>query len=368
MSYQEPNQPFGPPPQQQEQQQQQQGQQRQPAQSQPGWGQPASPGPWEASQGSWGQPGAAPQNSGQNWGSAQGQIPQQPHYASAPGYVQPGQTGQPQDFVPPQQQQQFGQQPQYGAPQPGYGQVPGYPGGPQGQPGQPGYLPQTDFGSGAGYPPGFPPPNQGDSGLATASLWLGILGGWGLINLILSIFAIRETGPGKKLGRTKAVAGLILTIAWSVVWIGVAVAVSNHARNEVAADTAPTAIASGTAGSGTGSGSGAGAGPTGAAPSSTATSVDVQANGAADDPGCQAVKTAYNTFTADPGASDAVSTYISALQAAAAESQVAGSQIDAMVTDLQQVEQTGQEPASADSDAQALESACDISFATSAAN
>jgi hypothetical protein len=151
------------------------------------------------------EPGAAPQNSGQNWGSAQGQIPQQPNYASAPGYGQPGQTGQPQDFVPPQQHQQFGQQPQqFGPPQPGYGQVPGY-GGPQGQPG---YLPQTDFGSGAGYAPGFPPPNQGNSGLATASLWLGILGGWGLINLVMSILAIKETGPGKKLGRNKAITGL----------------------------------------------------------------------------------------------------------------------------------------------------------------
>jgi hypothetical protein len=92
--------------------------------------------------------------------------------------------------------------------------------------------------------------------------------------------------------------------------------------------------------------------------------VDVQANGAGSDPGCQAVETAYNAFTADPGAADAVSTYISALQAAAAESQVAGSQITAMVNDLEEVEQTGQQPSSTDSDASALASACDITFAS----
>lgn len=366
MSYQEPNQPFGPPPLQQPQEGQQ---------NQASWGQQSPQGSWEAPQGSWGRPEGAPQNSGQtpgqipgqewgqSWGSAQGQVPQQPNYAAAPAYAQPGQSGPPQDFMP--QQPQFGQQPpQFGNQQPGYGQVPGYPGGPQGQPG---YMPQTDFGSG-GYQPGYPAPNQGNSGLATASLWLGILGGWGLINLIISIFAIKETGPGKKLGRNKAVTGLILTVAWAVVWAGIFLAVSNHADKEVASlSSVPTPVAT-TAGSGDGSGSGAGTTTTGAAPDSTATSVDVQANGAAGDPGCQAVETAYNAFTSDPGATDAVSTYISALQAAAAESQVAGSQITAMVNDLEEVEQTGQQPASTTSDASALASACDITFASGGSN
>lgn len=322
MSYQEPNQPFGAPPQQQ--------------------GQPDAWGQQSQGQqlGTWGQPGGAPQNSGQGWGAPQGQqVPQQPNYAGAPGYGQPGQSG-PQEYP----QQQFNQQPQQG-----YGQ--GYPGG------QPGYMPQTDFGSG-GYGPGYPAPNQGNSGLATASLWLGIFGGWGVINLVISIMAIVETGPGKKLGRNKAITGLVLTVAWAIVMSAVFFAVADHAKNDINANVTPTVTV--TLGATTGDGSGS---TTSAATGATtgATSA-AQANNASDDPGCQAVKAAYNTFVADPSAAGAATTYISALQAAATESQVASSQISALAKDMQETASTGQMPSSTNSDSQAVQTACDITF------
>jgi len=325
MSYQEPNQPFGAPPQQQGQPE--------------GWGQQSQ----GQQQGTWGQPGGAPQNSGQGWGAPQGQqVPQQqPNYAGAPGYGQPGQSG-PQEYP----QQQFNQQPQQG-----YGQ--GYPGG------QPGYAQQSDFGSG-GYGPGYPAPNQGSSGLATASLWLGIFGGWGVINLVISIMAIVETGPGKKLGRNKAITGLVLTVAWAIVFGAIFFAVADHAKNDINAQNTPTFAA--TAGATAGDGSGATTSTTTGATSAA------QANNASDDPGCQAVKAAYNTYVADPTAAGAASTYVSALQAAAAESQVAGSQISAMAKDMSETVSTGQMPSSTQTDASALESACDITFSSTGSN
>jgi len=322
MSYQEPNQPFGAPPQQQGQS-----------------------GDWGQQQGTWGQPGGQPQNSGQGWGAPQGQqVPQQPNYVGAPGYGQAGQSG-PQDYP----QQQFNQQPQQG-----YGQ--GYPGG------QPGYLPQTDFGSG-GYGPGYPAPNQGSSGLATASLWLGIFGGWGIINLVISIMAIVETGPGKKSGRNKAITGLILTVAWAIVTAAVFLAVADHAKNVINAQITPTLAATSGATAGDGSGSTTAA-TTGATTTGSTASSAAQANNASDDPGCQAVKAAYNTFIADPSAAGAASTYISALQAAASESQVASSQISALAKDMQETASTGQVPSSTDSDSQAVQTACDITFSS----
>ena len=340
MSYQEPNQPFGAPPQQPGQgqsagwgqQSQQQGQQS------AGWG----------SQGSWGQSGGVSQGSGQQqqgWGSQQGQVPQQSGYGSAPGYAQPGQP-EPQDFAPPQYgQPQYGQQPfnqqQFNQQQPGYGQ--GYPGG------QPGYMPQTDFGSGVGYGPGYPMPNQGNSGLATASLWLGIFGGWGLINLIISIFAIKETGPGKKLGRNKAVTGLILTIAWTAVWAGIVVAVSNHANDRFQPTAAPTAPVVASAGSG--------------ATSSTTGAAGEQAAGASSDPGCQAAQSSFNTYNAnaESGGVGAMQTLGNALESAADESQAAPSQLKTMGQDFVQLSNSTTPPNMVN-DLIALDTACGIHF------
>lgn len=336
MSYQDPNQPpYGVPPQQQ---------QPQPPVQSGGWGQQSQP------QGSWGPPGGVPQQySGQQqqqaWGAPpqESQIPQQPSYGAAPGYGQSGQFGQPgqsgqswqsgpQDYP----QQQFDNQPP-----PGYGQ--GYPGGPQG------YLPQTDFGSGAGYGAGYPAPNQGDSGLATAALLVGILGGWGVINLVISILAIRETGPGKKLGRNKAVTGLILTIAWAIVWAGLIFAFSNHAKNQLSPVATPTISVSTVAGRG--------------ATTSATGAAGAQATGASSDPGCQAAQTAFNTYSANAasGGLGAIQTLGNALVSAAGQSKVASGQLKTMGQDyLELADDTT--PTNMVTDLESLDSACDMSF------
>ncbi|HET9171790.1 MAG TPA: hypothetical protein VFN97_20300 [Actinospica sp.] len=296
MSYQDPNQAsFGAP--------QQQGQQA--------WGQQSQP------QGSWGQPGSAGQASGQSWGAPQGQIPQQPNYG-APGY---GQPGQPQDFNP---QQQYG---------------------------QPGYLPQSDFGSGGYGQPGYPMGGmQQNSKAATWALWLGILGGWGIINLVVSIVAISETGPGKKLGRNKAVTGLILTLVWAAVWIGVTVAVTSHAKAVVTTYTNPITVATTTADGG-----------------STAGAGGLQATGAGDDAGCQAAQTAYNTYesaiTANSSNSlTAMQTLGNAFVAASDQSQVAGTQLKTVGNDFLSLA-GGNAPASMVTDMEALDTACGMTFA-----
>jgi hypothetical protein len=279
MSYQDPNQPYGAP-------QQQQGQQGQMPMPSGGWGQ----------QGSWGQPGGAPQQS----------------------------SGQQQLWEAP--------------PQPGYGQ--GLPGGPQSYPIAPQvYPPQSDFGSGAGYGPDYPIPNpvQRGSGLATTALWLGILGGWGVINLVISILAIRETGPGRKPGRNKAVTGLILTIAWAVVWTGVFVAVSDHASKDLTPVGAPTSVATAAAGA--------------------------QATGASSDPGCQAAQAAFNTYSANAasGGLGALQTLGNALVSAADESRVAASQLKTTGRDyLELANETT--PPNMVTDLEALDSACGMSF------
>jgi len=310
MSYQDPNQPFGAPPPQQQ-------------------GQPDAWGQQSGQQlGTWAQPGAAPQNSGQGWGAPQGQqAPQQPNYGAAPGYGQPGQSG-PQDFA----QQQFNQQQQQG-----YGQ--GYPGG------QPGYMPQSDFGSG-GYGQGYPPPNQGNSTLATVALWLGIFFGFGVINLVISIMAIAETGPGKKLGRNKAVTGLILTIAWGIVFSAIFLAVSNHEKNVINSELTPSYAA--TAGVTTGATTGA---------------VGAQATGASSDPGCQAAQTAFNTYSqnAESGGLTAIQTLGNALVSASGESQTASSQLKTMGEDyLELANETT--PPNAVNDLVALDTACGMTF------
>lgn len=305
MSYQDPNQgSFGAP------------QQAQP------WGQ-------QSQQGSWGAPGtagAAGQSAGQGWGAPQGQIPQQPNYPAAPGY------GQPQDSVPGQPQ---GYGPQYG---------------------QPGYMPQTDFGSGGyiGYPGGVPQ----ESTLAKWSMWLGIFGGWGLINLVVSILAINETGPGKKLGRNKAIIGLCLTLVWAVVWIGAALAFTSHAKSEIANDTVPTAVATAAATGGVNA-----AATTGA----TATSVTgLQATGASGDAGCQAAQTAFNTYdsTISANSSNAITameTLGNTLVSASGQSQVAGSQLKAVGNDYLSLA-NGTSPSSIVGDIEALDTACGMAF------
>ena len=379
MSYQEPNQPYGVPPQQQQQPQQQPG----PPQGQgPGQGQSGGWGPQGGASGgnggsggqllgSWGQPGGVPQqNSGQGWGAPPQQVPgaPQPGYGAAPAFGQSGQSG-PQDFVP----QQFNPQ-QVNQQQPVYGPGQSYPSGPQygsqsygsqgngsqghgsqgygsqgygsqgygsqgygsqGYGSQP-YLPQSDFGSGAAYGPGpgYPLPNQGNSALATTSLWLGIFFGWGIINLVISIMAIRETGPGKKLGRNKAVTGLILTIAWAVVWGGIAFAISDHAKNQVAADPAPTFAATAPITSGAGATSGSGSGSTSVLPTSGASAAAAVYLTGATDSGCVAVQEAFNSMVADPKATSAYSNFVASLQSGASESAVAGSQLGALYTDF----------------------------------
>lgn len=314
MSYQEPNQaPFGPPPQQQ---------------GQAEWGQQQNQ---NSGQGTWGQPGAAAPE--QSWGSQQSQIPQQPSYPNAPGY---GQPGQPQDFAP----QQFNPQQQ------GFGQGQGYATGPQG------YMPQTDFGSGAGYGPGYPAPNQGNSTLATVALWLGIFFGWGIINLVIAILAIKETGPGKKQGRNKAITGLILTLAWAVVWIGVTIAVTNHAKNDIASlSAAPTTVATASSTGGT-SGSG---------------SSGIQATtGGSGDAGCTAAQAAFKTFNSSTsGSSDtltAVQTLGNALESAAGQSQSASSQLKTVGQDFLTLASSSAEPPSMVTDMEALDEACGASF------
>jgi hypothetical protein len=292
MSYQDPNQAsFGAP---------QQG--RQP------WGQ-------QSQQGTWGAPGAAPQTSGQSWGAPQGQIPQQPNYPNAPGYGQG-----PQDY-------------------------------PRQQYGQPGYLPQTDFGSG-GYGAGYPMPGQENSKLATWALWLGILGGWGIINLVVSILAINETGPGKKLGRNKAITGLVLTLVWAVLWIGVTVAITSHAKAVATSYVAPTApVATAAAGDGsatTGGGSG------------------LTATGASSDAGCQAAQSAFNAYSSSISANSsnaltATQTLGNALVSAAGQSQAASSQLKTMGGDYLSLA-NGNAPSSMVTDLEALDTACGMSF------
>ncbi|HEX4789907.1 MAG TPA: hypothetical protein VH372_15680 [Actinospica sp.] len=331
MSFQDSNQqPFGPPPQQPEQQGQSWGQ---PAQS---WGQPGGQPEqsWDRQQaaqqqGGWGgQPQQAPQDGSAGWGS-QPQIPQQPNY----GYGQ--QSGAGQSFGQPQDY------PQQGYPQQGYGGQ-GYPNG------QPGYPPQqSDFGSG-GY--GYPPPNQGNSGLATTALWLGILGGWGLINLVIAILAINDTAPGKKLGRGKAITGLCLTLAWAVVWIGIAVAVSSHASG-VAASDAPTG------------GAVVSAAASGGASASASGAAGLSANGADGDPGCQSAQTAFNTYSqnATSGGLQAIATLGNSLESAATQSKVASSQLKTVGEDYVQLSDDNT-PSNMVDDLVALDTACGMSF------
>jgi hypothetical protein len=328
MSFQDSNQqPFAPPPQQPGQSW---GQQQQAAQQQGAWGsQPQQPPtqPQDAGSGAW---GSQPQ---------QQQMPQQPGYGFGQQSGAGQSFGQPQDYA----QQSF---PQQGYASQGYAT------------GQPGYPPQqSDFGSG-GY--GYPAPAQRNSGLATTALWLGILGGWGLINLVISIIAINETGPGKKLGRGKAITGLCLTLAWSVVGIGIALAVSHHA-SDIATAAAPAStsiVATST------EGAGAGSSPQ---PSST-DDAGLSATGASDDPGCQAAQAAFNTYNKNVATDGlgAITTLGHSLENAAGQSKVAGSQLDKVGKDFIKLTSDPTDSSGMVDDLVALDTACGMTFTPSA--
>ena len=331
-----------------EQQQYAQQQAQQQAGAQQGYGQPQDYVP--PNQGY----GAPQQNSGQNWQSQQGFGQSQQNYASPQGQG----FGQSQQNYPPPQGQSFGQSQQNFAPpqDQGFGQSQqnypppqgqGFGPQPYGAP-QQGYGPQSDFGSGAGY--GYPGPlPQGNSGLATAALWLGIIGGWGLINLVISIMAINETGPGKKAGRGKAVTGLCLTLVWAAVWAGLIFAVSNNTKNVANITPAPSASFSTSA---------AGTATTGATTGSTAGHGTVSG---ATDPGCKAAQAAFNTLSANSSQSGALSTLASSLQSAASESQVASSQISAVASDVNQLV-GGTLPPTFNADINAMGTACGMTF------
>ncbi len=166
-------------------------------------------------------PGYPPQgNTGRPSGGGGGPTP--PGYQGSPGSGGPS-TGQPSGGgYPPSGGQQGGYPPRQGGATP-----PGYPpqggqGGPQ-QPG--GYPPQggQPYGAGGGY---GPQPKK-KSGMAIASMTLGIIGVaflftfccWfvgqplGIIGLILGILGLKQTGVGGRYtGRGMAIAGIILSV------------------------------------------------------------------------------------------------------------------------------------------------------------
>lgn len=85
-----------------------------------------------------------------------------------------------------------------------------------------------------------------ESRKARAALWIGILGGWLPVNLVVGLLAIVETGPGRKRGRDKAVIGLCCSLVWVVLVGGIAYAVQGN-RVEPAPQMPgrPTALAGG---------------------------------------------------------------------------------------------------------------------------
>ncbi|RSN32031.1 hypothetical protein DL990_19060 [Amycolatopsis sp. WAC 01416] len=90
------------------------------------------------------------------------------------------------------------------------------PRGPQG-PGMPIAQPY-----GYAYPPGLPPHHPKTSGLAIATLVLGVAGCLALPLLpaiIIGIIALTQTGPGKRPGRGLAIGGLAAAGFWAVGWI-----------------------------------------------------------------------------------------------------------------------------------------------------
>jgi hypothetical protein len=135
-----------------------------------------------------------------------------PYAVPPPGQPpqQPGQPGQPGQQPPPYGYAQPGQPPQGAAP-PGY--PPSYP---------PTYPPS--------YPPTYPPPGYGYQapprkpidGVSVAALVFGLLGFIGLwvVGIICGIIGVRRTRPDSvQRGRGLAVAGLILSGVWALLWV-----------------------------------------------------------------------------------------------------------------------------------------------------
>jgi hypothetical protein len=91
---------------------------------------------------------------------------------------------------------------------------------PYGQPAENPYAqPQNPYGAPDGMPPAAPyyavQPDQSRSGLAVAALCTFFLP---LVGLVLSIFAMVKTGPGKMAGRGLAVTALVLSILATLFW------------------------------------------------------------------------------------------------------------------------------------------------------
>ncbi|MEU9686431.1 DUF4190 domain-containing protein [Amycolatopsis japonica] len=75
---------------------------------------------------------------------------------------------------------------------------------------------------GFGHPPGYPPQRPKTSGLAIATLVLGLAGCLALPLLpaiILGIIALTQTGPGKQQGRGLAIGGLAAAGIWTIGWV-----------------------------------------------------------------------------------------------------------------------------------------------------
>ncbi|MER6664444.1 DUF4190 domain-containing protein [Amycolatopsis japonica] len=72
------------------------------------------------------------------------------------------------------------------------------------------------------HPPGYPPQRPKTSGLAIATLVLGLAGCLALPLLpaiILGVIALTRTGPGKQQGRGLAIGGLVAAGIWTIGWV-----------------------------------------------------------------------------------------------------------------------------------------------------
>jgi len=106
-----------------------------------------------------------------------------------------------------------------------YGAQPAQPYGQSAPPpyGQPAY---GGYGQQPGQFGGPPPQQQTTSGFAVAALIFGIIGGI-LLSVIFGIIALGKTKPGGQKGRGMAIAGLVLSALWAVIFAIVTVLVVN---------------------------------------------------------------------------------------------------------------------------------------------
>ncbi|KAA1251724.1 DUF4190 domain-containing protein [Mycobacterium simiae] len=86
--------------------------------------------------------------------------------------------------------------------------------GPYGPPGYPGGYPPPPSPYGQAHPP--PPASLGTNGFAIASLIFGVLGGV-LLSVIFGIIALTQIKRRGQSGRGMAIAGLVLSAAWTLV-------------------------------------------------------------------------------------------------------------------------------------------------------